>query len=134
MTRSANSDSDHTTACAHRTSRLPTELWDLVLKSLPSADQRFCLSVSRLFCDLARPLLFSRLTIHFGLWTAHNNRNYPASEARLIERHDLRNTELFQHITHDAHFASIIKEIDVRAHDRRKWSDIGRLLIVTDDG
>lgn len=134
MTRN-NFGSDHVQIpCAYHSSRLPTELWDLVLKDLPSTDQRSCLSVSRLFCDFARPLLFSRLTIHFGLWTAHNNRNYPASEARLVERHDLRNAELFQHITHDAHFASIIKEIDVRAHDRRKWSDIGRLLIVTADG
>ncbi|OJT07479.1 hypothetical protein TRAPUB_1664 [Trametes pubescens] len=116
--------SDRVIANAYRSFRLPTELWDLILKDLPRTDQQTCLSVSKLFSDRARPLLFSRLTINIGLWKAYNNRNYLANEVQVIERHDLRNTELLQHVACDVRFASIVKEINVRAHDRHGWCNI----------
>ncbi|OJT03105.1 hypothetical protein TRAPUB_6333 [Trametes pubescens] len=103
----------------HGFSRLPTELCAGVVKSLSKVDQRSCLSVSRLFRDLARPLVFSRVIIRVGMWKATDDEGMFDDDVELMERRVRRNKEKLQYIALDAQFARIVKAIHVHAH--REW-------------
>lgn len=114
----------------HDCSFLPPELWDLVVRHLPAADQRHCLSVSRLFYELVHPRVFAQVTIHLGIWNADTDEGHGEAHTQLLERRKIRNTELFQRIAEDTRFAQIVKGMTVRA-DKGEFAqlDIGRLYI-----
>ncbi|KAH9851270.1 hypothetical protein C2E23DRAFT_886725 [Lenzites betulinus] len=103
---------------AYNYSRISSELWDLVVKNLPHVDQRNCLSVSKLFRDHARPLLFSRVTIRIGMWKAEEDEGFFDDDVELMTRRNVMYTEMLQYIAGDAKFAKIVKGLSVLAHDQ----------------
>lgn len=101
-------------------SRLPLELWGLVVECLQKTDQRSCLSVSAAFRGLARPLVFSRIVIHVGFWSTQElNRHGTAGyDLRLIKLRSIVAKEILQRIAHDAQFAWLVKTLSVLAYQR----------------
>ncbi|KAI0824388.1 hypothetical protein BC628DRAFT_1420125 [Trametes gibbosa] len=93
---------------AYDYSRMSSELWGFVVKNLPRADQRSCLSVSRPFRDLARIRLFPQLTIHIGMWKAEKDEGFFDDDTALMERRKVANVEILQCIARDANFAKIV--------------------------
>ncbi|KAH9851288.1 hypothetical protein C2E23DRAFT_251432 [Lenzites betulinus] len=98
-------------------SRMPPELWASVVQNLPREDRQHCLLVSRLFRDLARPLLFSRVTIRMGIGNDENDEERFDVDASLWEWHNTVNEEILQHIACDSDFSKLVKEFSVRAHN-----------------
>ncbi|EIW57071.1 uncharacterized protein TRAVEDRAFT_73323 [Trametes versicolor FP-101664 SS1] len=92
---------------------LPPELWGLILSYLSKKDQRSCLSVSTSLYVLARRLIFSHITIHFGMWTIRQY--HVESEFRLTKRRKLVNAITLQRIARYPRFARLIKKFSVRA-------------------
>lgn len=105
--------------------RLPAELCAGVVKSLSNVDQRRCLSVSRQFRDLARPLVFSRVVIRVGMWKAEEDDGMFDDDVELMERRVHRNKEKLQYIARDAQFARMVKTIHVYAHREWDFADLG---------
>ncbi|OJT03110.1 hypothetical protein TRAPUB_6338 [Trametes pubescens] len=101
---------------------MPLELWEFVLKRLPADAERRCLSVSRWFHHLVYPLVFSRITIHIGIWKADPDEGHITTDVQFIKRRIIRNSELFHHIESNTQFAQIVKGITVHAHDIG-WSE-----------
>lgn len=102
---------------AYDFSVLPTELWAAIVKSLESADLRSCLSVSGLFRDLARPLVFHRIIIRVGVWKVEEDDEHILyNDVQLAERRAVRNKEMLRYIARDAQFARIVKAVHVRAY------------------
>ncbi|OJT03111.1 hypothetical protein TRAPUB_6339 [Trametes pubescens] len=102
----------------HDRSGMPAELWDFVLKELPAADLRSCFSLSRLLHYLARPLVFTHITIHAGIptWKTSFNEDCRAANIQLMRRRKLRNTEVLQRIADDTQIARIVERMTVRVH------------------
>ncbi|EIW57068.1 uncharacterized protein TRAVEDRAFT_73320 [Trametes versicolor FP-101664 SS1] len=100
--------------------QLPPELWGLVMDYLPRADQRSCLSVSAAFHDLACPLVFSRIVIHYGLCSAQGPEPpgpcLAKSDLRLLEWRIITAKEILQRIARDVQFARSVKAITVLAY------------------
>lgn len=101
-------------------SRLPPELWGLVIERMLRTDQRSCLSVSAAFRALARPLVFSRIVIHVGLWRTQelNWHGHTESELQLIKWRNIAATEILQYIARDAQFAWLVKTLSVLTYQR----------------
>ncbi|CDO76664.1 hypothetical protein BN946_scf184752.g2 [Trametes cinnabarina] len=104
-------------------SRLPVELWRLIIEDLPSADQRSCLLVSKLFHDVALGHVFSRVTIWFGHWTTQwqglpPDMNFAPDEEDelLFIRRNHASYELLRRISRDAAFARLVKDLSIRAY------------------
>ncbi len=121
----------------HDRSGMPAELWDFVLKELPAADLRSCFSLSRLLHYLARPLVFTHITIHAGIptWKTSFNEDCRAANIQLMRRRKLRNTEVLQRIADDTQFARIVERMTVRVHRHNEGCelDIGTLLCHSND-
>ncbi len=100
---------------------LPLELWGLIIGCLSRTDQRSCLSVSTSLRALARPVVFSCITIHFGIWMAP--RFYSDLEMQLIKRQKIINSEILRYIACDPQLARAIKTFSVHAHnlDELAW-------------
>lgn len=114
----------------HDCSFLPPELWNLVVRHLAAADQRRCLSVSRLFYELVHPLVFAQVTIHLGIWNVATDEGHGEAHTQLLQRRKIRNTGLLQRIAEDTRFAQIIQGMTVRTHDGGfKQLDTGGLYI-----
>lgn len=121
-------------------SRLPLELWGLVMECLPRADQRSCLSVSAAFHDLACPILFSRIVIRYGVWSTqrHAHSRFTESDLLLITWRNNAAKEILQRIARDAQFARSVKTISVFAYQyglRTVASDLdieSRLLVLVE--
>lgn len=99
--------------------QLPPELWGLVMDYLPRADQRSCLSVSAAFHDLACPLVFSRIVIHYGFWSVqgpeHAEPWLSKSDLPLLQWRINTAKEILQRIARDVQFARSVKAITVLA-------------------
>ena len=108
---------------------LPTELWTLVVRNLPHEERRTCLFVSRQLHDIALFILFSRVTLYFGLWRWdehlvwelqpwkasrepwHMEYDVPKVEARTT-----LTWELLRHISRTPSFATVVKTVSVHAY------------------
>lgn len=114
--------SEHNPTSYNYSKSLPPEIWGLVIECLPRTDQRTYLSVSTAFRDLAHHFVFSRITIHYGMWKAQErNVGFSLPDLHLMERRCISNTELLQHVARDARYARSVRTISVRAHDAMKW-------------
>ncbi|OSC98335.1 hypothetical protein PYCCODRAFT_1397227 [Trametes coccinea BRFM310] len=107
-----------TTAFDH--SRLPLELWRLIIEFAPNADQRTCLFVSQSFHEIALYNLFSRVIIWFGLWKVQwsefPDEGREEEDALLMSQRNNTSWEILRRITRDAAFARIVKDLSVRAY------------------
>ncbi|KAI0691571.1 hypothetical protein C8Q76DRAFT_254057 [Earliella scabrosa] len=108
--------------------QLPYELWEQVIRHLPRSDRRACLMISRLVHDVALPIIFSRLTIFFGLW------QFADDPVRLAYRqwsqrdaHAMRQTQnskaVLRHIARAPEFAQVVREMSVAAFSVGHFED-----------
>jgi hypothetical protein len=111
---------------------LPVEIWFNVVEHLPSSQQRICLSVSRLFHDLAVHFLFSVVKIYIlssggeyapPFYISHDQKTLLSC----------RSWEILDCIVEDPKFARAVKKVVVYAHvendrhvvfERRKSFDV----------
>ncbi|KAJ8502097.1 hypothetical protein ONZ51_g147 [Trametes cubensis] len=105
-------------------SRLPVELWHIIVQFLPREDQKTILFVSKPLHDYALSLLFSRVTICLGLWRLYGLVPNPfhqdmdeeeESEQGQLERQHNIAWEILRRISRDPQFARVVKVISVRA-------------------
>ena len=109
---------------------LPLELWAYIIQHLPVADQKSCLFVSRQFHDLTIPVLFSHVTLYFGLWSiAHlgHDMDEDAHDEWLDEENRRENItwEVLWHISTTPSFARIVKAVTVKACSSSSYSVFG---------
>ncbi|KAH9829829.1 uncharacterized protein C8Q71DRAFT_788665 [Rhodofomes roseus] len=95
---------------------LPPELWQIILDFAPSATIRECLAVSKLLHDVAAPIVFSALRIHFGAWQADSESGTQWAEGDCVRR----SCSMLLHIMTDPIFASYVKHLDVLAFVDKK--------------
>lgn len=110
----------------------PPETWGLILGHLPQDVKRRLLLTSPSFHVLVLPLVFSHITVSFGLWqlgamgwdveeheevpdTFPTSPQYHAYMAT-VEKTELRTCELLAHIACTPDFARVIRKITVRAY------------------
>ncbi len=102
---------------------MPPELWRLVVQHLSKDDMAEFLCVCRLFRDVVLPVLFSHVTVEFGLWRpedpdiedetpGHKQRG----EAEEIEEIQEKTCEVLFHTMRTPSFARVIKKLSVRAY------------------
>ncbi|KAI0753836.1 hypothetical protein C8Q74DRAFT_1373762 [Fomes fomentarius] len=100
----------------HRSS-LPIELWRLIIGHLAHEDKKSCLLVSSQLHDVALSELFSHVTLYFGLWTSAHEDNWNEEEKRAeMERLKKMTWEILRHVSCTPAFATIIKQLSVRAY------------------
>ncbi|KAI0323838.1 hypothetical protein GY45DRAFT_1365372 [Cubamyces sp. BRFM 1775] len=97
----------------------PPEIWYIIVQLLSREDQRRMLFVSKPLHDCALSLLFSRVTIRFGLWVPDCNRPGPLydnmdEEGELERQHNV-SWEVLRRISRDPSFAQLVKVVSVRA-------------------
>ena len=121
--------------------KLPTDLWHPIVANLPRSAQRSCLFVSSTLHDVAMPLLFSHISISFGICEqdvpdrvelARNNtlHEHLAKGAHLAR---FRRDGILQRILTDSKFAAMVRRMTVRvwaSATRDELEDIGRWMIV----
>ena len=118
---------------------LPPELWGMVIKCLSKEDIRSFCSVCRLFRDLTHPVLFSHVTLRFGLWrpadggsAEEDNMDHDAGSAEEenmdhdtqltdeevseLKRSQRRTCELLLHVVRTPSFAQLVCKLSVRAY------------------
>lgn len=101
----------------------------MVVRHLPCESQRSLLFVSRFFHDLALPVLFNHVVIHFGFWRYNWTDNNilrgdwemtppPMTEEEEAEmtRRDVQACEILHHIARTSSFARVVKKMSIRAH------------------
>ena len=101
---------------------LPPELWNLVIDHLPKEDKQTCLLISRQFYGITLPILFSHITISFGLWHAGSYMEYSTLvglEEEATSR-NLRTFDLLFHIATTPSFGMVIKTVYVEAFTHRE--------------
>lgn len=99
----------------HRSS-LPIELWRLIIGHLAHEDKKSCILVSSQLHDVALSELFSHVTLYFGLWTSGHD-NWSEEEYRAeMERLNKITWEILRHVSCTPTFATIIKQLSVRAY------------------
>lgn len=103
-----------TNVTPHAALQLPVELWKIIFGYLPSTAARTCLSLSRLFHDLAAPQLFSTLRIHLGSWKSVYGIEAGPPSKESERRYEL-SCALLDNIHTDAVFASYVKHFYVLA-------------------
>ena len=121
--------------------KLPTDLWHPIVANLPRSAQRSCLFVSSTLHDVAMPLLFSHISISFGICEqdvadcvelARNKKlhEHLAKGAHLAR---VRRDGMLQRILTDSSFAGMVRRMTVRVWanaTRDELEDIGRWMIV----
>ncbi|TBU24541.1 hypothetical protein BD311DRAFT_701857 [Dichomitus squalens] len=98
---------------------LPTELWYRIIQALPSNDQRRCLSISRMLHDIAWEIVFSHITIRFGLWRDVSDPfSEEVSDDEQVEADKATrlSCELLRHIKQSPDLACIVMGMTVRAY------------------
>ncbi|EPT04871.1 hypothetical protein FOMPIDRAFT_147624, partial [Fomitopsis schrenkii] len=100
-----------TPADTHSTIQLPTELWGVIFAYLPRRELRTCLSIGRLFHDLALSSLFSTARIRFGSWLVVYEVRREVQEGYADEN----GTSFLLSISMNPGLASCIKHFDVLA-------------------
>lgn len=101
----------------------PPEIWEAVFTWLPREAVRSCLSVSRVFRDLATRILFRNVTIFFGAWEAVEVKEYtcdpdPDAMDTLEDKMSAMSAAILHRISRDPAFAIIVHSLDVRAYKR----------------
>ncbi|KAH9900680.1 hypothetical protein C8Q73DRAFT_636490 [Cubamyces lactineus] len=100
-------------------SRLPVELWHMIVQFLPRDDQRTILFVSKPLHDYALSLLFSRVNICLGLWSPEglvgSSFYEDMDEEEGLERQHNITWEILRRISRDPQFAQLVKVMYVRA-------------------
>ncbi|KAI0753826.1 hypothetical protein C8Q74DRAFT_1222358 [Fomes fomentarius] len=100
----------------HRSS-LPIELWRLIIGHLAHEDKKSCLLVSSQLHDVALSELFSHVTLYLGLWTTRGHKdNWNEGERAEMERLKKTTWEVLRHVSCTPAFATIIKQLSVRAY------------------
>ncbi|KAI0692128.1 hypothetical protein C8T65DRAFT_670064 [Cerioporus squamosus] len=110
-------------------SRLPPELWKMVVEYLPREDQRRLLFVCKFFRDLAIASLFSHITVCFGLWRpdasdydlVSDETDTPRPPMTVDQHAEMLRVfsnacEILHHIAHTPSFARLVKMLSVRAY------------------
>ena len=109
---------------------LPAELWArIVLHQIPAEERRKFLLVSSSFRDLVLPVLFSNVTVCFGLWLSEtSDRIVTGEDAELkaalmtdeevaeMTRLNVQACDILRHISRTPSFAKVIKKFSVRAY------------------
>ena len=102
---------------------LPTEIWTQIIQRLPAHYQRSCLSVSKLFHDIALQFVFASVTVRLGnvrdFYLADEDRwcNWTNLEEADTDAAVARSYELLQHIARSlSSFAPVVKQVSVRAY------------------
>ena len=103
--------------------QLPPEIWESVFSWLPRGAARNCLSVSRIFRDLAFRLLFRNVTICFGAWEAVEVKEYtydpdPDAMDTLEDKMSAMSSAILHRISRDPAFAIVVHGLDIRAYKR----------------
>ncbi|KAH9925771.1 uncharacterized protein B0H18DRAFT_1008165 [Fomitopsis serialis] len=101
-------------------SHLPPELWVKIVESLPLDAARTCLSVNKLFHDVALSTVFARIALGLGTLEAHDlaPEGFPHIRAslRLVEeRRTRRSLEILERIASDLAFGRVVKSLQVQA-------------------
>ncbi|RDX43342.1 hypothetical protein OH76DRAFT_1390660 [Lentinus brumalis] len=108
---------------------LPPELWGMVVHDLSNADMRSFFCVSRLFHDLILPVLFSQVTVRYGLWRPDDEdaQGYQPLEmpVTMEEMHELEHNQLnicevLLRIIRTPSFARLVKKLSIRAYSMVK--------------
>ena len=117
----------------------PAELWHGVIGQLPTADQRTCLSVSRMHHDIAMTFLFSHVHITLGAW-CESLRSFASTEVlgdtvdEDLEHTYLRTaritSQIIQYIVQEPAFASKIRRLSVRAYAVDEWTELGKFALL----
>ncbi|CCM03452.1 uncharacterized protein FIBRA_05585 [Fibroporia radiculosa] len=97
-----------------RTSQLPPELWEDIIKYSTPSSLRACLSVSRLFHDLAVRFLFSTIHIQFGALSPHGLS--PEEHERRVARNCSIGSDILCYIASKPSFAVVVKKIVVHSY------------------
>ncbi|KZT64726.1 hypothetical protein DAEQUDRAFT_584693 [Daedalea quercina L-15889] len=111
---------------------LPPELWVKIIESCPRGRTRTCLSVNKLFHDIALPIVFGRVVLSFGSFEAYQAPLSVTPRVRdwlhgLEQSRTSRALEILERITEDQAFADVIKTLQVRAcYDE---SEMGRKAV-----
>ena len=81
-------------------------------------DRTPCLSVSKSLHDISLPLVFSHITVRFGIRRNTDNFLDDWTEDQKAEAHDATRVshEFLQHIVRAPEFAQIITKVTVRAY------------------
>lgn len=97
---------------------LPPEIWTNMIQCLHPNDRTPCLSVSKSLHDISLPLVFSHITVRFGIrrntddlledWT--EDQKVAANNATRVSH------ELLQHIVRTPEFARVVTKVTVRAY------------------
>ena len=94
--------------------KLPVELWGMVISLASRMEQRTSLSVSRLFHDLALPVVFRELVLPYGPLDGvdDNDTTRPVFPDELRKQCS-RNQDILKHTSIDPVFARAIRKIDI---------------------
>ncbi|KAI0323832.1 hypothetical protein GY45DRAFT_1399634 [Cubamyces sp. BRFM 1775] len=109
-------DSIYTAEITFNHWQLPLELWHTIVQFLPREGQRTVLLVSRSLHDIVLPLLFSHITIRFGLWKP--DCEDPGSYYKYMDEEDLEqyhtiSSQIMRRIAHEPDFARVVKVLSV---------------------
>ncbi|KAI1798213.1 hypothetical protein LXA43DRAFT_15688 [Ganoderma leucocontextum] len=102
--------------------QLPVELFQLIVESCPRPTRKTLLFVSKMFHDLALPLLFSRITLTFGIKRRpgrHWSRDDPWTEEETaqLSKYNSRSFAILQHLEQDISLAKIVRSLSVRWYE-----------------
>ncbi|KAH9829836.1 uncharacterized protein C8Q71DRAFT_862943 [Rhodofomes roseus] len=95
------------------TDRLPPEVWQIVLSFTTFGTNRNCLSVSKLFHNLAARMLFSSLRIQFGSWRIALRCGPGKPSAEESFTNVCKPYDVLLRVINDPVFASYIKHVDI---------------------
>jgi len=117
---------------------LPPEILAQIIELMPREVRPVCLLLSRIFHDLAVPLVFASVTVEFGAWEYRyhdeaddddDNEEEDEEEEEDVECNSsgipglanegrsTRSIDILKHIMDDSNFARIIKKLEVRAYE-----------------
>ncbi|EJF63679.1 hypothetical protein DICSQDRAFT_160243 [Dichomitus squalens LYAD-421 SS1] len=117
--------------------QLPVELFQLVAELSSRPTQKTLLLVSKMFHDLVLPLLFSRITLIFGIKRKperHWNHEVPWSEEEntQLRKYNGMATSILQHMAGNSEFAKGVKQLSIRWYESPlSLSSAGGLEAVT---
>ena len=102
--------------------RFPVELFQLIAEQSPRPTRKILLTVSKMFHDLVLPLLFSRITLTFGIkrkpernWQPDTS--WTEEETAQLNKYCRTSSSILQHIAENSEFSSVVKHLSIRWYE-----------------
>ena len=102
--------------------RFPVELFQLIAEQSPRPTRKILFTVSKMFHDLVLPMLFSRITMTFGIkrkpernWQPDTS--WTEEETTQLNKYCRTSSSILQHIAENSEFSSVVKHLSIRWYE-----------------